>query len=263
MPISVRPDRGDVPQLGDPAFDALLARVLRPEEAVASLRPVVEGFAALYAAPVQSGPAAESSALAAFRGLAAFRDLAAAVGNRTGVHRTSVHRTSVHRAGVHRAGAHRPGRVHRFRLASAGSRGGRSCRRGDRGQCRRSLRRGAARSDAAAGTLRHRRTSQPPRGTPQRVPVVPGLSPTPGSSAYGLCQAYELALAQGQPEHDPVTLRRLAAAAGGAARVTVYCAQLVHPGKPSAGHPAHTQPGKPSAQPTPHGKPTPAANRPR
>ena len=42
MPISLRPDRGDVPPLGDAAFDALLARKLRPEEAAASLRPVVE-----------------------------------------------------------------------------------------------------------------------------------------------------------------------------------------------------------------------------
>ena len=70
MPISLRPDRGDVPQIGDPAFDALLARALRPEDAVASLRPVVESFAALYAAPVHSGPAAEASALTAFRALA-------------------------------------------------------------------------------------------------------------------------------------------------------------------------------------------------
>ncbi len=181
MPISVRPDRGDVPQLGDPAFDALLARVLRPEEAVASLRPVVEGFAALYAAPVQSGPAAESSALAAFRGLAAFRDLAAAGGNRTGVHRTSVHRTSVHRAGVHRAGAHRPGRVHRFRLASA--------------KLAVAAAAVAVTAGSAAGAyagvlpgpmqrLAHSVIGAPlgSPGTPQRVPVVPGLSPTRGAA---------------------------------------------------------------------------------
>jgi len=71
MPISLRPDQGDVPQLGDPAFDALLAQALRPEEAVASLRPMVEGFAALYAAPVHSGPDAEAGAMAAFRARAA------------------------------------------------------------------------------------------------------------------------------------------------------------------------------------------------
>jgi hypothetical protein len=70
MPITLTPDRGDVPPLGDPAFDALLAGTLRPEEAVASLRPVVESFAALYAAPVHSGPAAEARALTAFRALA-------------------------------------------------------------------------------------------------------------------------------------------------------------------------------------------------
>jgi hypothetical protein len=70
MPISLRPDRGDVPQVGDPAFDALLARALRPEDAVASLQPVVESFAALYAAPVHGSLAAEASALTAFRALA-------------------------------------------------------------------------------------------------------------------------------------------------------------------------------------------------
>ncbi len=70
MPISLRPDRGEVPPLGDPAFDALLAGTLRPEEAVSSLRPVVESFAALDAAPVHNGPAAEANALTAFRALA-------------------------------------------------------------------------------------------------------------------------------------------------------------------------------------------------
>jgi hypothetical protein len=70
MPISVQPDRGDVPPLGDPAFDALLAGTLRREEAVPSLRPVVESFAALYAAPVHSGPVAGARALTAFRALA-------------------------------------------------------------------------------------------------------------------------------------------------------------------------------------------------
>lgn len=237
MPISLWADRGDVPPLGDPAFDALLARALRPEEAVASLRPVVESFAALYAAPVHSGPAAESSVLAAFRGLAA------PYGNRTG---------------VHRAGVHRPGHLLRFRLVSA------------------KLAVAAAAVAVTAGSAAAAYAGVLPapmqrladavigaplgsRGTPQRVPGVPGLSLTPGSSAYGLCHAYERALAQGHPEHDPATLRRLAAAAGGAARVTAYCAQVAHPGNPSAGHPAHPQHGKPSALPTRHGKPSPGA----
>ena len=70
MPISLTPGRGDVPPVGDPAFDALLARALRPEEAVASLQPVVESFTALYAAPVHGAPAAEARALTAFRALA-------------------------------------------------------------------------------------------------------------------------------------------------------------------------------------------------
>ena len=257
MPISLRPERGDVPQLGDPAFDALLARALRPEEAVASLRPVVEGFAALYAAPVYSGPAAEASALTAFRGLAG-QD-----GGRTSVAGTGLGRAGGHRAGGHRAGGHRTrqyrtgwwvrSRLAGVRLAVAAAAV--------------ALTAGSAVA-AYAGDLpapmqrlAHTVMGAPPAagGTPRPDPGSPAAPPVPGNAAYGLCRAYERAVAHGHPGHNPVTSGRLARAAGGAGRVAAYCAELVHPGNPAHGHPAPPQHGKPSALPTHHAKPTPAA----
>jgi hypothetical protein len=64
MPINAR---GDIPRIGDPAFDALLDRSLEPEGTPAGLRPLAEGLAALEAAELRSRPGAEASALAAFR----------------------------------------------------------------------------------------------------------------------------------------------------------------------------------------------------
>ncbi len=66
MPIFPWSSRGDVPPVGDPAFDALLAGNLRPEDTADGLGPVAEAIAALNAAPVTSELAAEASARAMF-----------------------------------------------------------------------------------------------------------------------------------------------------------------------------------------------------
>jgi hypothetical protein len=250
MPISMRPDRGDVPQLGDPAFDALLARTLRPEEAVASLRPMVESFAVLYAAPVDSGPAVEASAMNAFRAL----------------------------AGPGR-GAATTGRGRRGAAAGPGRHGGRRSGAGGWTRSRlASIRLGVAAAAVAltaggaaaayAGDLpgpmqrlAHAVIGAPlaAQGTPRPEPGR-GVTPSvPANAAAGLCQAYEQALAHGDPGLNPVTLRRLAAMAGGTGQVKAYCARLAHPGNPASSHPAHPTPGQPSELPTQQGKPTPAA----
>ena len=52
MPTFPRTTQGEIPPVGDPAYDALLARTLAPDDAPTGLRPVAEGFAALYEAPV-------------------------------------------------------------------------------------------------------------------------------------------------------------------------------------------------------------------
>lgn len=242
MPISLRPDRDDVPPLGDPAFDALLARQLRPEEAVASLRPLVESFAALYAAQVSSGPAAAANALSAFRGLA---------GQGRG-------HTGPRRARVSGAGPRRNGHLLRSRLAGVRLAVAAAAVALTAGSAVAAY---AGALPAPLQRLAHAVIGAPPaaRGAPRPDPGRPAAPPAAGNAAYGLCRAYERALAHGHPGHNPVTFRRLAAAAGGAARVTAYCAQVVHPGNPGNSHPAHPQHGKPSALPTHGAKPTQAA----
>lgn len=81
--------------------------------------------------------------------------------------------------------------------------------------------------------------------------------PLPGNAAHGLCRAYEQALAHDRSGLNPVTLRRLAAAAGGPGQVKAYCARLVPPGHPANGHPAHPKHGKPA---TPAAPATPSAS---
>ena len=258
MPISLRPDRGDVPQIGDAAFDALLARALRPEEAVASLRPVVESFAALYAAPVYSGRAAEASAMSAFRALAATGPMAAPVGVPVGASVGAPVGVGGHGrppSGAGRRARPRLGSI-RLGLAAAAVVLAAACA-------------AAAYTGDLPGPMQQvahdvmgaPRTHSQPRPAPDR----PATPPTPGNGAYGLCRAYERALADGHPAHNSVAFRRLATVAGGAAQVQAYCAQLVHPGNPTASHPAHPAHGKPSTAATPvtppshHGKPSWAA----
>lgn len=265
MPISLRPDRGDVPPIGDAVFDALLARALPPEEAVASLRPMVEGFAALYAAPVYGGAAAEASALAAFHAL-----VTASRGPATACPGWGP-ATAGPGWGPATAGPARRPAVGAARRPAA-----RRGRHGRRGLV--SIRLGAAAAVAlVAGSaaaaysgglpapmqrVAHTVFGAPPatQGTPLPAPGRPATLPISGNLAYGLCQAYEQAIRNGHPLHDPVTLRRLAEAAGGASRVRAYCARVAHPGSPASGHPTHPQQGQPSDLPTRHGKATPAAS---
>jgi hypothetical protein len=110
--------------------------------------------------------------------------------------------------------------------------------------------------------LAHTVIDAPPaaRGTPRPHLVRPAAPPVPGNAAYGLCRAYERAVANGHPGHNTVTFSRLAAVAGGADQVAAYCAQLVHPGNPASSHPAHPPHGNPSTPPSHHGKPSWAAS---
>jgi hypothetical protein len=67
MPTFPSPAHGEIPPVGDPAYDAMLARALPPGDAPAGLSLVAGAFAALRAAPADSGMSAEANALAAFR----------------------------------------------------------------------------------------------------------------------------------------------------------------------------------------------------
>ncbi len=67
MPIFPWPAQGDVPPVGDPAFDALLSGDPPPDDAATGLRRAAEVIAALNDAPVTSELAALPGAMAVFR----------------------------------------------------------------------------------------------------------------------------------------------------------------------------------------------------
>ncbi len=238
MPISLRPDRGDVPPLGDPAFDALLARTLRPEEAVASLRPVVDSFAALYAAPVHSGLAAEARALTVFRALAGpGRGTAGMRPGPRAAHRRAGRRSTRGWARPRRAGIRLAVATAAVAAVAAGG-GALAAYTGD--------------LPAPMQQLAHDVIGAPPAagGAPQPDLGRPGTTPLPGNAAAGLCRAYEQALTHRHAGPNSVMFRKLAAAAGGAGQVPAYCARLAAPGHPANGHPAHPQHGKRAAPAT-------------
>lgn len=89
-----------------------------------------------------------------------------------------------------------------------------------------------------------------------------------GPAAFGLCTAWGHVQTQGQVADRSVAFRNLATAAGGADKITAYCATVLHPGSSLTGKPV-TRPGDKSAtHPTdklrshPTGKPAthPAGN---
>jgi hypothetical protein len=93
-------------------------------------------------------------------------------------------------------------------------------------------------------------------------PATP-VGPDPaGHAAYGLCTAYAHLKAQGSAKQKAVAFRNLATAAGGAAKITAYCAGIAHPGatpsSPPASHPTDKPTSHPTGKPTSHpsGKPT-------
>jgi hypothetical protein len=92
-------------------------------------------------------------------------------------------------------------------------------------------------------------------------PSPAGPAPT-GAPGYGLCTAWAHAKAHGTAKRRAVAFGKLAAAAGGAANVTTYCATAAPPRtSPSQTAQPSSAPhgsGRPSAPPTPHstGKPS-------
>ena len=235
MPIFPWSARGDVPPVGDPAFDALLAGNLLPEDTAAGLRPVAEAIAALNAAPVTSELAAEASALRAF----------SAAGRSGEPARSRLRRhpllSSLLSAKLAAAAA-----------AAAVTLGGAAAAAAYVGALPAPAQKLA--HDILGAPSAHP-TAQP---TPSATPVGPDAT---GPAAYGLCTAYAHLKAHGSAGKQAVAFRNLATAAGGAAKVTAYCAKVAHPGTTpsaeSATHPA----GKPSTLPSqvpasqPAGKP--------
>ena len=250
MPTFPRTTQGEIPPVGDPAYDALLARTLAPDDAPTGLRPVAEGFAALYEARVNVTPAAESNALASFRG---------AIGRP--------------------AEPARPPRRRRPVLASLLS------AKLAAAAATVAVTLGGAAAAAYTGRLPApaQKFAHDTIGAPKTPGAQPAHSATPQptvlpvDSAYGLCTAYTHHKAHGGAAQKATAFRKLAAAAGGAAHISTYCATVTHPGDPSPGatsahpngkpstppsHAPHTPPGKPSTLPSqaqhthPAGKPS-------
>ncbi len=95
---------------------------------------------------------------------------------------------------------------------------------------------------SGASTAAAHRPAASATGTPTHNPVGPDVH---GPAAFGLCTAF----AHGGLPASSVPYQNLVAAAGGAGKITTFCATVAHPG-----HAADHATGKPSAHPT--GKPS-------
>ena len=221
-----RSPRRGIPPIGDAAVEALLAGSLPPADAEAELRPLAEAIAALRVAPGVHELAGEPAARAVYR-------------RRFG--------RPARPARANRSRKRVLGSVLTAKVAVAAT-----------------VAAGALTSAAFAGVLpapvqnlAHRTLDAPaPHMTaPARQPAAPGSA---ASDADGLCHAWAHAKADGRPGEKAVALRNLAAAAGGAAQVTAYCAAAAHPGTQPPGQQVGHPQGKPSAAspPNPAGHPT-------
>jgi len=223
--------RMDVPEIGDGALDALLARDLGPEETPATLRPVAEMLAALRAAPSGGDLARLDQALAEFRRAGSMPD---------GSHRSRPRRPALLRTllSVKLVGA--------VVAAVLGS----SIAAAYAGVLPAALQKFAHNAIAAPAAS----ASPSPHAT-RRAGVPVGPDPA-GPAAHGLCSAYSRAEVHGSATQQAVAFRKLAAAAGGAGQVAAYCATAPRPRAGPHVEPASHATGRPTAWPvhTPAGK---------
>jgi hypothetical protein len=236
MPVFTWSARGDVPPVGDPAFDALLAGNLLAQDTAEGLRPVAEAIAALNGAPAASELAAGADALAVFRGAAGRSAEPARSRRRRRPLLTSL--ISAKLAAIAAAAAVSLGSAAAAAYAGA--------------------------LPAPVQRLAHDTIGAPaarpgPRPAHPATPVGPDPA---GHAGYGLCTAYAHLKAQGSAAQKAVAFRNLATAAGGTAKITAYCAGIAHPGATPSSQPASHPTGQPTSHPTgkpashPGGKPT-------
>ena len=273
--------RMDLPPLGDEALDALLANDLGPGETTVPLRPVAEVLAALRAAPARGELTGLDQALAEFRGVggtqAEFRgaggaqaEFGGAGGTPAEAHRT-VPRQPRREVGAARRGAGLRRTVLGVKLAAAAAvavlAGGVAAAYDDalppalQRIAHMSIAAPAVRATPAArsshpapsGHVRSSRATPVPHRTHQ--PSAP-VGPNPaGPAAHGLCTAYDNAQAHGSPAQQAVAFTKLAAQAGGAAKVAAYCATVPEPGASPPGQPASQGNGNGNATSAPTAAP--------
>ena len=225
------------------AFDALLAGTGQPEEAPAELRAVAEVFAALRAPADQREVASWDQALTTYRGMAGLPEVPS---------RSRRRRPRLIAAPLSTKLAAAAG------VAVVVVLGG-GVAAAYTGNLPATLQKVAHDTLAAPG-VRETRPAPTPNGS-----VHPVGPPATGSAAYGLCRAYQQAEQHGNAGKS-VAFRNLVSAAGGADRVTAYCAAVQHPGSanPSAGQPGRRagQSGSPGHTPHPQRtKPTPPGKK--
>jgi hypothetical protein len=228
--------------ISDASLEALLEGAELPAGSAPELRSLAEALATLTAGPARDERAGEASALVAFR-------------ERPGTLHSAWRLHSARRR-RHR----RP--VSPFRLLSARTAAAAAAAAlAGLGGVATAAYTGAL--PAAAQRLAHDIIGAPiasPTPATRRSPVGPDATGSPG---YGLCTAWANAKAHGIRKQQAVAFRNLAAAAGGASKVTSYCAAVAHRrSSPSRrAHPASTPhgSGKPSNLPTPRGSGKPAS----
>lgn len=233
MPIFLWSSRGDVPPVGDPAFDALLTGNLPPEDTADGLRPVAEAIAALNAVPVTSELAAEASALTVFR---AAGGSGASVRPRRRRHPllTSLLSAKLAAAAVAVTLSGAAAAAYTGALPAPAQKF----------------------AHAALGAPAAHPTAQPTRSATPEGPAATS------SAAFGLCTAYAHLEAHGTAAQKAVAFRNLATAAGGAANVTAFCAKTAHPGTTPSARPSAHRTGEPATLPSqvpsthPIGKPS-------
>jgi len=226
----------DAPVIGDVSLEALLRGAEPPAGSAPELRPLAAALAALTAGPSSDEFAGRASALAAFRA-------------RPG---------TLHSAGWRHSARRRRHRrpVSPFRLLSARTAAAAAAAAiAGLGGLATAAYAGAL--PAAAQRVAHDVIGAPAASaTPatHRSPVGPDAT---GRPAYGLCTAWAHAKAQGIHKQRAVAFRNLAAAAGGASKVSAYCAAVAHRrgSPPRRAHPAATPHGsaRPTGLPAPHG----------
>jgi hypothetical protein len=231
MPNILWPRHRDVP-IGDTSLAALLAGTELPPGPAPELRPLAEALAELRAQPASDELEGEAKTLAAFR-------------NQFGAPRIA-----------HQPPARTPPPRRRLLPVKAAA-------------AATVLSLGGIATAAYAGALpatvqrlAHHIIGAPAPGTEPALRPSRARPATTGDPAYGLCTAWAHAKTHGTAEQSAVAFSKLAAAAGGAANVTAYCATAAPPGT-SASHMRHPVPtphgtGQPSGLPTPHGSGQPS-----
>lgn len=221
MPVFPWSVLGGVPKAGSPAFDALLEGDLLPKDAAGGLRSVAEVIAALNGPPAVSELAGQASALAVFRSAAGLSGEPTRSRRRRHPLLTSLLSVKLAAAAAVAVGA----------AATAAYAGALP----------------ASMQNLAHDTIGAPQAHSGASPAPSATPVGPDAS---GHAAFGLCTAYAHLKANGSAKQKAVAFRNLAAAAGGAANVTAYCAGVAHPGTTPSGDPASHPTGKPATLPS-------------